>query len=82
MSDWLTFSWSVGTCNLGHPATGPLEAPGVRLNCIVSLIFNTAMYQLQGKNNYWSDFSCQSSCLALQSKTLDMGARGLGGRGG
>jgi hypothetical protein len=23
MSDQLTFSWFVGTCNLGHPATGP-----------------------------------------------------------
>ncbi len=22
----LTFSWFVGTCNLGHPATGPQEA--------------------------------------------------------
>ncbi len=26
MSDRLTFSWFVGTCNLGHPATGPQEA--------------------------------------------------------
>jgi hypothetical protein len=26
MSDQLTFSWFVGTCNLGHPATGPQEA--------------------------------------------------------
>ncbi len=26
MLDWLTFSWFVGTCNLGHPATGPQEA--------------------------------------------------------
>jgi hypothetical protein len=26
MSDQLTFSWFVGTCNLAHPATGPQEA--------------------------------------------------------
>jgi hypothetical protein len=26
MSDRLTFSWFVGTCNLGHPVTGPQEA--------------------------------------------------------
>jgi hypothetical protein len=26
MSDRLTFSWFVGKCNLGHPATGPKEA--------------------------------------------------------
>ncbi len=26
MSDRLTFSWFVGTCNLSHPATGPQEA--------------------------------------------------------
>jgi hypothetical protein len=26
MLDRLTFSWFVGTCNLGHPATGPQEA--------------------------------------------------------
>jgi hypothetical protein len=26
MSDRLTFSWFVGTCNLAHPATGPQEA--------------------------------------------------------
>jgi hypothetical protein len=25
-SDRLTFSWFVGTCNLGHLATGPQEA--------------------------------------------------------
>ncbi len=26
MSDRLTFLWIVGTCNLGHTATGPQEA--------------------------------------------------------
>jgi hypothetical protein len=26
MLDQLTFSWFVGTCNLGHLATGPQEA--------------------------------------------------------
>jgi hypothetical protein len=26
MSDRLTFSWFVGTCNLGHPATASQEA--------------------------------------------------------
>ncbi len=26
MSDWLTFLWFVGTCNLCHPAMGPQEA--------------------------------------------------------
>ncbi len=34
-SDWRTFSWSVATCNLGHPAMGPLEAlwNTVKLHC-------------------------------------------------
>ncbi len=41
MSDRLTFSWFVGTCNLAHPATGPQEALWNTVKdgppCIISL---------------------------------------------
>ena len=44
MSDRLTFSWFVGTCNLGHPATGPQEALWNTVNSVLLTEIRTSSF--------------------------------------
>jgi hypothetical protein len=60
MSDRLTFSWFVGTCNLGHPATGPQEA-----------LWNTVKYSWTYLETYCTVYTCYSCQASVELNNDD-----------